>query len=62
MLRLMHTQTSSMFQQGLGQSLVWQWNVWIGRSPDGTCGATTALEWGDEMRPNKVRMNCPIKK
>jgi len=29
--------------------------------PDGTCGATPAPEGGDEKRPNKVRMNCPIK-
>ena len=33
-----------MFQQGLGQSSVWQRHVRIGRRPDGTCGATAALD------------------
>jgi len=54
-----HTQTtgphlnSSMFQQCLSQSSAWKGHVWIGCSPDGTCGATAALERGYEMPPRQ---------
>ena len=43
------SKTSSMFQQGLSQSLAWQWHVRIGCSPDETCGAT---------RPGRGAMKC----
>jgi len=41
-------QTSSMFQQGISQSLAWHWHERIGCSPDGTCGASPAREGGYE--------------
>jgi len=68
----MFTQTSSMFQQGIIRRLAdWHWHVRIGCSlafakrsgearPDGTCGASTALEWGDEMLLDVFIMSCPI--
>jgi hypothetical protein len=59
----MLTQTSSMFHpdvSGPGQSSAWQWQVRIGRRPDGTCGASPALEEGDEMPTKRVLMYCPI--